>query len=100
MNTQARPPMNITVAAAAKVTVKLPVQSSRNPVIAGAIMPAVLAKQFCRPVHFPDAFGPASAWGKAKIPVAAIPHAAKVTNTQRKNQRGPARVQQASAAAA
>ena len=66
-------PIKTTAADTAKAQKKLSVLSTTNPVMAGAVTPAMLAMQFCSPVHLPAAVGPASVcvmaqWLDAKIP--------------------------------
>src|SRR5450759_3281994 len=48
--------------------------STTNPVTAGAITPAKLAKQFCNPDHLPAASGPAIVWVIAQWLDAKMPY--------------------------
>ena len=61
-NSHERPPATNTAAVMPNGARKLPVFSTTSPVNAGPITPAQLAKPFCRPVHRPAAWGPASVW--------------------------------------
>src|SRR5207253_487740 len=44
-----------------------PVLSTTKPVTIGAMMPARLPMQFCRPIHLPAHLGPARVWPTAKM---------------------------------
>src|SRR5260370_28643873 len=49
-----------TTAIITKATKKRPVESTTNPVTAGATTPARFPRKFCKPVHRPAILGPAS----------------------------------------
>src|SRR3954466_6059846 len=55
MNTQARAPQMQIAAEMANGAKNFPVCCSTNPVSAGPLIPAKLAKPFCQPYHFPTA---------------------------------------------
>src|SRR5258707_12090628 len=59
MKTQATTPSRHTLAVMANGSRKFPVLPTTNPVRAGPITPARLAKPFCQPYHFPTAPAPA-----------------------------------------
>jgi hypothetical protein len=72
-NVQDKAPSSETNAVTARATVKRPVHSTTNPVRAGPITPAKLAKPFCKPTQRPAVRGPARIWAQANIPEPNIP---------------------------
>ena len=72
-NPQAAAPTMTTAEQTAKAQKKEPVLSTAKPAMAGVATPAKSARQFCNPVQFPAASGPAMVCGIAHWLDANIP---------------------------
>src|SRR6266853_6235226 len=87
---QQNTPRTLKAAVTANDQKKWPVRSNRKPVTTEAIAPEEFPKAHCKPVHSPEARGPASVWAIGHILAIVKPTDAPTSNSSATESAGPA----------